>query len=309
MYIENLITKYLEEFEKRSKRDKDYVSQNTIKAYNINLQKFLIFLKENKYETNVKKIKEDCINRYINELVDKKLSPASRNQRISTLKSFFKWARKYYDIKNPMVEIRCAYQPRKEASFISKEDCIKILTHIDKVGGINQVLFRTLLQSGMRASEIIGLDIPDITFEKDGMFIRVLKGKGNKQRILPFRTTNSDSSENRENLKLYNLLKTYIRNRKKQEVDDKNALFISTHGRRITYTGLNKKLSRLLKKVTLQHKKYSLHTFRHTRGKILMENGARIKILQKFLGHEDPVTTIRIYDHTSIEEISNANKF
>src|SRR3989339_462048 len=182
MYIENLITKYLEEFEKRSKRDKDYVSQNTIKAYNINLQKFLIFLKENKYETNVKKIKEDCINRYINELVDKKLSPASRNQRISTLKSFFKWARKYYDIKNPMVEIRCAYQPRKEASFISKEDCIKILTHIDKVGGINQVLFRTLLQSGMRASEIIGLDIPDITFEESEFVVL----NGNILCLFPF---------------------------------------------------------------------------------------------------------------------------
>lgn len=310
MDIGSLILRFIEDFNKQSKREKNYVSNNTLKTYQINLFKFIEFLRKSNIDTNIKKITEEHIITFINELVDKKLSPATRNQYISTLKSFFKWASKSYSIKkNPVKEVKTAYQTRKEAKYFTTEDYNSFISFIDKIGGINQLIFRTLLQTGMRANELISLNIDNITFEKDMFLIKVIKGKGNKERVLPFRITNEDMSENKENLKLYNLLWTYIKNRKKDDCDEKEALFISNRKERITYQGLNKKFKILMKKLNLRDKKYSLHTCRHTCAKRLLENNARLKVVQIFLGHEDPITTLRIYDHCDLKEIAEINKF
>lgn len=309
MYIETIIPKFIEEFEKRSKREKNYVSQNTIKTYSANLQKYLLFLKKNKYEMNIKKITEDDIIIYVNELVDKKLAPATRNQIISTLKSFFKWGKKYYQIKNPMIDVRCAYQQRKEARYISDPDIKLILSYIDKKGGVLQVITRTLVQSGLRASELIYLNIKDIKFEKDGMAICVRKGKGNKERTLPFCIVNENGTENTENLKLYNILKSYIRKRNNSGIGEKEALFVSNYNKRITYQGLHKKFLSLMTKLKLLEKGYTLHSCRHFCAVKLLKSKARLKVIQVFLGHSDPLSTLRIYDHVSISEIAEINKF
>lgn len=310
MDIEKLIPEFLREFEKRSKRERNYVSNNTLRTYQINLLRFVIFLKENNIKTNIKRIKEKDIIKFINHLVDKQLSPATRNQIISTLKSFFKWTMKNYVLgNNPVKEIKTAYQPRKEAKHFTDEDYNKFIVYLDKECGINQIIFRTLLQTGMRASELIQLNVEDVIFEKDKMLITVKKGKGNKKRIIPFKIVNKDGKENTENLKLYNLLKHRIRNRLKDETEDKIAVFISNKRKRITYQGLNAKFKSLMKKINLQDKGYSLHTFRHTFAMRLLRKKTRLKVVQTLLGHEDPVTTIRIYDHTTIKEIEEGNAF
>lgn len=309
MDIERIIPKFLEEFEKRSKRERNYVSSNTLKTYKINLLRFVIFLKENNIDTNIKRITEEDIIRFINHLVDKQLSPATKNQIVATLKSFFKWIVKNYSIENPTKEIKSAYQPRKEAKFFTDEDYNLFVAYLDKKGGLNQVIFRTLLQTGMRASELIGLDIGDITLEKNKFFIKILKAKGGKERIIPFLIMNEDRTENKENLKLYNLLKHHIKNRTKEESKDELSLFISNRRKRITYQGLHVKFDKTMKKLNLQDKKYSLHTCRHSCAKKLLENNVRLKVVQIFLGHEDPVTTARIYDGTTLDEIMKSNKF
>lgn len=310
MDIEKLIPEFLREFEKRSKRERNYVSNNTLRTYQINLLRFVIFLKENKINTNVKKITEEDIIKFINYLVDKKLSPASRNQIIATLKSFFKWTMKNYALDLlPVKEIKTAYQPRKEAKYFTNEDYNKFIMYLDKKGGIDQLIFRTLLQSGIRASELVSLNIEDIIFEKDKVLIKVKKGKGNKERILPFRIINENTSENNENLKLYNLLWFYIKNRKRNEIDDKETLFISNHKRRITYQGLHKRFMILMKKLDLEDKGYVVHSLRHTCAYKFLKNNINLKVLQKFLGHDDFLTTMRIYSHTSIKELEEANVF
>src|ERR1035437_9401417 len=108
MRLEKIIPEFLQEFKDRSNRERNYVSLNTLKTYGGNLNMFLSFLKENKLDTNIKKITEDHVLRFMNTMIDRKLAPASRNQNISTLRSFFKWAKKYYKIESPIKEIKCA---------------------------------------------------------------------------------------------------------------------------------------------------------------------------------------------------------
>ena len=310
MKLEKMIPTFLEDFEQKSKMVKNYVSLNTLKAYKLNLDMFHRYLIENNKGTSLNVINERDIVQFINNLIEQGKSPSTRNQIVSTLKSLHRFARKKYKLQNnPFIEIQSAYQKRKEAKYISDEDYEYLLAEIDKKGGIDQIIFRVLLQSGIRASELIGLNNNDVVFENGHMIIKIMNGKGNKSRELPFVVTNEDGTENKENLKLRNFLKTLINSNKKETPNEK-ALFVSNFKKRLSYQGLNAKYKRWMKKLKLAEKNYTLHSCRHTMVRRLQKKGVGLHIIQAICGHSDPTVTQRVYGtHVTVEDIAKENKF
>ena len=310
MKIDRMIPGFLADYRQESHRVRNYVSQNTLKAYENNLNDFVVFLSGTGKGTGINAITDQSLTQFLNSLVEESKSPSTRNQIISSLRSFHKWARKKYKIKtNPFLDIKSAYDQHKEAKFISDEDRQYILSAVDKKGGIDQLIFRLLFQTGLRANELVSLNNKDISFEGTGMVIKVLNGKGNKSRELPFVITNEDGTENKENLKLYNILKCHI-NSNKKKYPEEEALLVSNFKSRLTYQGLNAKFKRWMKKLRLMDKGYHLHSCRHTCVRQLQKIGIGIHIIQSICGHSDPIVTQRIYgSHITLDDIAKHNRF
>ena len=309
MKIESLIPSFLASYSQESRMVRNYVSRNTLRAYENNLNSFVGFLSVSGKETSINSITDQSLTQFLNGLVEESKSPSTRNQIISSLRSFHKWARKKYKIKtNPFVDIKSAYNQQKEAKYISDEDRQYILSAVDKKGGIDQIIFRLLFRAGLRASELIALNNSSIQFKTTGFTVQVLSGKGNKSREIPFNTVNEDGTENKENLKLYNILKCHISINKKKYPEE--ALLVSNFKSRLTYQGLNAKFKRWMKKLRLTDKGYTLHSCRHTCVRQLQKIGIGIHIIQAICGHSDPIVTQRIYgSHVTLDDIAKQNRF
>ncbi|MBU1026949.1 MAG: tyrosine-type recombinase/integrase, partial [Candidatus Margulisbacteria bacterium] len=153
-------------------------------------------------------------------------------------------------------------------------------------------LLEMLYASGMRASEIVGLNIKDINFEVS--FVKCF-GKGSKERIVPINQITMAA------------LKTYLDQARQQfPKKDKEALFVDKNGERLRRQGLWLIIKKYVK-ITGVKGKTSPHTLRHSFATHLLEKGADLRSVQEMLGHADIATT-QIYTSVSRERLKRMYK-
>jgi integrase/recombinase XerC len=215
----------------------------------------------------------------------KKVSAA---RKLATLRTFFRYlCREGVLDKNPA---RAILQPRIDRRIPSHLEEAEVAAFLDlpaedDAGLRAQALLELLYATGVRCSELVGLDVADV--DMDERMIRVL-GKGRKERVVPFGTRARDA--------INEYLPARLRARPKNQ-----ALFVNARGGRLTQRSVQRMVAGRLKQVALA-KRASPHTLRHSFATHLLERGADLRSIQELLGHASLSTTQR-YTHLNIKQI------
>ncbi len=286
------------------------VSEKTIRSYSDSFIILFDYFREERnkehYKIDFKDFDAFTIESYINYLRNKrKNSDNSIRQRMSVLSSFLKYAsgrepkaiKAYNAVQNTLLP----RQRKGEFPYFTKEE-IKILLNLPKNDGYsgcrNKTILVLLYDAGLRAQEISDLKVKDLYLDNETR-IRIC-GKGNKTREIAISP------------QIIPLLERYV---KENKLNDKNRkeefLFKGQRNNRITpacIRNLTNKYVEIAKKQypeLFPFKKYSPHSFRHSRAMHLLQGGVPLIYIKDFLGHSS-VTTTEIYAQVSSGSLSKA---
>lgn len=216
----------------------------------------------------------------------------ARGRKVSALKSLFKYLYKNVGLidQNPADKIELPVQKKSLPKYLQLDECQKLLDSLNRHSSARDYCIIVLfLNCGMRLSELVGIDITDISFEE--MRMRVL-GKGNKERYVFL------------NKACISAINAYLAVRKKSETDCK-ALFLSSRGTRISKRRVQQIVETALKDADLGNRGLSTHKLRHTAATLMYTyGGADMMTLKEILGHESTSTT-EIYTHISSDSLRN----
>ncbi|MEO0280729.1 MAG: site-specific tyrosine recombinase/integron integrase [candidate division WOR-3 bacterium] len=277
------------EFLEYLKSNKGY-SENTIKSYEDDLDRFIYFLKENQIN-DFKSVKRNDIRSFITFLIESKLSKRSITRKISTLKTFFKFLKHKEIIENdPMAFYKGLKFEKKLPQTLSVAIVSKFLDSFkddDFLELRDHLIFEILYGCGTRSNELINIEDKDIDLEN--RIIRIEKGKGDKERIVPF------------NNKIKELIIKYIPLRDKIRRQECKTLLISRNGKKLDNSIIRKIVKKRIKNFA-EISNISPHTLRHSFATHLLNGGADIRFVQELLGHSS-IGTTQIYTHTSVERL------
>lgn len=263
----------------------------TVNSYGIDLRQFEAYFKSVDAEMDFTTVDADIIRNWVMSLMDKKMEATSVNRKLSSLRSLYRFLlRKGIVETDPTCKITGPKKKKPLPVFVKESEMNKLLDDIPFENGYEGCRDKTIIEmfydTGMRCSELIGLNDADVDFS--GSLIKVT-GKRNKQRLIPF------GEELRE------MIQHYIQVRNETVPNRCEALFVRKNGMRL-YAGLVYNLVRrnLSKVVTL--KKKSPHVLRHTFATNMLNNNATLGAVKELLGHES-LSTTEIYTHTTFEEL------
>ena len=286
-------------------------STKTITWYTANLKRFAQFLGDNNLQDSVTDIGKEEARRFISYLQtevtrwessstihdDGRLSAYSVQGYARTIKAFWSWLMdEGYITHNPMTSLKLPKTPRKVISTFSQEQVQKILGAIDKRsshGFRNYTMILLFLDTGMRLSELIGLQMDDIDFLQSFMLV---KGKGNKERVVPF------GSQARRTLRRY-----IMHFRPEPDSPRTNEVFLTEDGLPLTPRAVQSMLLRLSKKAKMSGTRCNPHRFRHTFAKQYLINGGDVFSLQKILGHSS-LEVVKIYVNLITSDILDQHR-
>ena len=275
---------YINEFLLYLEMDRNY-SKNTISTYLNNLNQL-----NEKINKDLLKLNSKDIEKFIISL---NLEPNSISNYISSFKSFYNYYLKINKISfNPVDMIDSPKLIKKLPVFLTIEEIDNFLNIDikDHYSSRNKSMLELLYATGLRISELINLEFKNI--DLNDCIVRVM-GKGSKERIIPL----SDIAI--KYLKIY--VKDYRQKLVKNEVN--NYVYLNNHGKKMTRQGVFK----IIKARALQcgiKKNISPHTIRHSIATHMLLNGADLRIIQEFLGHES-ISTTQIYTHLTNKKLKS----
>ncbi len=268
--------------------DKNY-SKNTIDSYNIDLEKFTQYFKNN----DIKKITSDNLKEYIKYLNNQNLNEKSISRNISCLKSFYKYLVIEKIVKTNVADV--LYMPKIQKSLpnILSPNEVDELLNInlkDSFSYRNKAMLELMYSSGLRVSELVDLKLQNIDFSED--IVRIF-GKGSKERIVPI------GDYAKEYLEKY--INEYRNTMFKNGINE--YVFLNNHGNKMTRQGFFKIIKQLAKEKNI-NKDISPHTLRHSFASHMLKYGADLRTIQELLGHSD-ISTTQIYTHITNEELKH----
>ncbi len=221
--------------------------------------------------------------------------PASRNRKLSALRSFYKYLSKNEKIlnKDPTEFIEGTKKPKRLPKYLDINESKQLLQSVKGANYERDFAIITLfLNLGLRVSELVGINLKDIS--RNFETLRVI-GKGNKERIVYLNNACEIAVKNYLNVRPAN-----------PKHEDENALFISRNRNRISKQTVQWLIYKHLKEAGLDRPGMSVHKLRHTAATLMYQHGhTDVRILKDILGHENLATT-EIYTHISDEQMKNA---
>lgn len=264
------------------------VSDHTSTAYKKDIETFLEFVVVED-EEGLKELTYQNVRAWIVELINKKHSNRTVNRKLSSLRTFFKWAqRNQIIVLDPMLKIKGPKQEKRLPEFVKEEE-IEI-DSLDRLfpegfsGMRDRLIIEVFYQTGIRLSELI--ELKQVAFENET--IKVL-GKRNKERIIPITTA------------LSNQLKDYLQSPVYKEANIEY-VFITDKGKKMYPKFVYRKVNYYLSMIT-SLKKRSPHVLRHTFATHMLNNGAGLETLKDLLGHAN-LSATQVYTHNSFDQIS-----
>jgi integrase/recombinase XerC len=268
------------EFLEYLRKEKNY-SAHTLRAYRTDLRLFFEFLNEQKIE----RIDHAAISRYLTFLFKYGLDARSVSRKLSTIKSFFKVLKRIGAIRDqPALLVRSPKTKKHLPGFLTVPQIETGLKIEDKR---DRAIMEVLYSCGLRAAELVGLDIGDIDLNREELKVR---GKGNKERIVPIGKTAQTA------------VSGYLRER----ISAAPALFLNYRGSRLTTRSLQRIVRKHLLKVA-QAQGTNPHILRHTFATHLLERGADLRAVQELLGHAS-LSTVQIYTHLTMQRLKEIYK-
>lgn len=263
------------------------LSINSIKSYGSDLKMLVSFIKrEIAHDFLIESCTTELLISFLSDLHSKGISRRTQARVVSSLNSFFNYLVLEGIISdNPAERVEAPKIEQHLPDVLSLSEIEKIFDSIDlslPLGHRNRAILELLYSCGIRASELIELQLSDLFF-KEG-FIRVI-GKGKKERLVPIGAPAIESIE------------IYLKIRRSGPIDIKfeNRIFLNRRGKGMTRQMLFVIVKEQCKRAGIL-KNISPHTFRHSFATHLIENGADLRAVQEMLGHESILTT-EIYTH------------
>jgi len=266
-------------------------SDLTIKNYGEDLRAFKEFYGNLEGCHSWKSVDSDVIRDWMESMMDKGNNATSINRRLSALRSFYRFAlaRKLVD-KDPVHGVTGPKKGRPLPQFLKENEMDRLLDAESWTEGFEDVRDRTIImtfyETGIRLSELIGLDDSMVDFPNRQLKVT---GKRNKQRVIPFGE------------ELLATFRDYMKCRDKEVNRQSEALFVSAKGQRMTSSQVREAVRKNLSKVCTL-KKRTPHVLRHTFATAMLNNKAGIESVKKLLGHES-LSTTEIYTHTTFEQL------
>ena len=219
----------------------------------------------------------------------------ARARKVATIKSFFNYATTKAGLvsTNPAAELEAPKIVKRLPRYLSVDESRQLLQTVVDADipqrERNYAILTLFLNCGMRLSELVGINLTDIRGET-----LTIIGKGDKERAVYL------------NAACKHAIEQYLQVRQKERVRDKNALFLTVRGNRISNAMVQHVVKKSIGLAGIDTTKYSTHKLRHTAATLMYQHGhVDIRTLQTILGHESIATT-EIYTHLDARQLKEA---
>jgi len=282
-----LIDRYIEKFIRYLEIERN-ASKHTFINYSVDLKSLSEFLKEEPIE----KVDYISLRRYLAHIKERNLSKVSIARKIASIRSFFKFLFREGIIKNnPASSLSTPKRDKHLPKFLDEKEIVILLESPDREsesGLRDKAILETLYSTGIRVSELVGLNMEHI--DQIGGVIKVY-GKGKKERIVPIGE------------RALQAIRDYLKKRRPVARDAK-ALFFNRSGGRLTDRSIRRMINKYITKASIQQK-ISPHTLRHSFATHMLDHGADLRSVQELLGHAN-LSTTQIYTHITTERLKSA---
>lgn len=267
-------------------------SRWTVRQYGYDLVNFSGWM-----ERPLEEVFSDDIRGYLGYLKnERQYKNTSLCRKLSALKGFYKFLKRAGGIeKNPTEDIQRPKIPKRVPVYLTKEEVERLFDYLSSktdsmAGKRDYAIIKVLYHTGVRVSELVNIDFPDIA-KSDGRYsVRVI-GKGDKERMIPL---------HQNALEVIMMWKGTRPKTLKTE-----AVFINLKTlKRLTTRSVEKKIKIWIKKAGID-KPITPHKLRHTFATELLNRGANLKDIQDLLGHASLATT-QVYTHTDVARLNKA---
>lgn len=291
-------------------------SKRTVDAYHIDLRTFLRYIKclkitnqnpedeETFSKTSIRDVAIDHIASITLSDVymflsfaasDRENNANTRSRKVSSIRSFFRYLtiKSDYLKTNPVENLEVPSVKKSMPHYLTLEESLQLLTSFDPNSKFYErdfCMVTLFLNCGMRLSELVGINLPDIRENT----LRLL-GKGNKERIIYLNEACQKA------IAVYRDVRKTPMNEKYRD-----ALFVTSRGTRITPRRVEQIIDDCLKQAGLDGQGYSPHKLRHTAATLMYQHGGvDIRVLKEILGHVS-LSTTEIYTHVSDTQMEKA---
>ena len=264
--------------------EEQHASDNTLSSYLRDINQFKTWLL-GAGSPDLRRVKKDTINEYMLYLSGAGKSPATITRCTASLKSFYAYMLGRGAVKtNPAKNIAALKVERKCPEILTSKEVELFLEQpkcVDEKGYRDHAMLELLYATGIRVSELIGLDVGDVNLA--GGFIRCRSKT--RERIIPLYRT------------AIKALRDYMTDIRPRIISgpDEQALFVNMNGGRMSRQGFWKIIKYYQEKAEIS-KDITPHTLRHSFAVHLLENGADLRSIQEMLGHAD-ISSTQIYAH------------
>ncbi len=275
------MNRYLDKFISYPEIEKNY-SPHTILNYRIDLEDFLQFIGS----TPIDGVDYLFLRKFLAQLRTKHYRPRTLSRKLSSLRSFFRFLhREGFVQENPAVLLMSPKLDKTLPKFLSEDEVAKFIEAplLKTVSGKrDRAILETLYSTGIRVSELVGLDTNNV--DQIGNIAKVA-GKGKKERLVPIGDKALDA------------IRDYLQDRKHQS----RALFLNKNGTRLSDRSVRNIVDKHIKAVSLT-KSISPHVLRHSFATHLLNRGADLRSVQELLGHVN-LSTTQIYTHVTTDRL------
>ena len=264
--------------------EEKHAQKNTLNSYARDLNQFQTWLMANGI-TDLKKVKKETVNEYLQYMSGKGKSPATVTRSTASIRSFYNYMLREGRVKtNPAKAVTSQKVERKYPEILTNREVELFLEQpkcVDEKGFRDHAMLELLYATGIRVSELIGLNVEDVNLTVG--FIRCTTH--GKERIIPLYTA------------AVKALREYMEKIRPRIIADENqqALFVNMSGERMSRQGFWKIIKYYQEKAEI-NKDITPHTLRHSFAVHLLENGADLRSIQEMLGHAD-ISSTQIYTH------------
>ncbi len=266
-------------------------SQCTVDSYRADLEHFEAFARGLSDSFSWEAVDADAVRDWMAQMMENGNKATSIGRRLSALKSFYRFAlARHFVASDPVHSIRGPKAEKVLPQFLKESEMEMLLDGLtwndDYISMRARTIIITFYETGIRLSELVGLDDSDVNFVNRELKVT---GKGNKQRIVPFGDELNDT------------LRRFVKLRDASVERKAPALFLSEKGMRMTSQNVRLIVKESLSKVS-SLKKRSPHVLRHTFATTMLNHHAGIESLKRLLGHAS-ISTTEIYTHTTFEQL------
>jgi integrase/recombinase XerC len=284
-----MFAKALEEFVAYLKHEKN-ASPHTIANYKSDLLQLAQYLENRK--VGLGDIDNIVLRGFLAVLYDRGEKKSTVGRKLAAIRSFFQFCvRKHWMVDNPAKMVSTPKQDKPVPSFLTEEEMQAFLDlpHTAKpLAKRDKAMLELLYATGIRVSELVGINLEDVNFSE--RLIRI-RGKGKKERLVPFGRMAEMS------------LQSYLRVRSlinKGQVDE-SPLFLNYRGQKLSSRSVERTVDKYIRRSALR-RKISPHSLRHSFASHLLSRGADLRVIQELLGHESLATTQK-YTHLDLKHL------